>query len=363
MRLAGAIFVLAASGTAQATTQVAPLEAEVHLAGDPQRQGPTAWTWLRRYAIPRLSEDQRDPFRELSIHWTPSGVRMTAGTRTADHYAHGTIRWRGKSIVDFSCSSSGHETWRCAGGSEVPVRVRSLAESLGLGVGGVQTFDLATLIAHLAEVIPHDDSLRTLLLTSGAAECGDVQFAVSNRSRQLAVRGQSHGGLILPAIIVAAATMDSPNQIDEPLELTERDKWQVLAFAARHDTRLEAAAQLARLGDPAAIETLERLLWTEDATRASAMEGLIRAGATDSLQQVVAAAHSDLPATEGLARAALYNLGATTHPGDGMASGTGPALRGDIGSRHLLLLVLFANFLFVAWHYVKLERRSRAVAN
>ncbi len=354
------------------------IEVEVHLAADPERSGPPGWTWLREAALPRVVGNwgDRDSLAALSFHVDAHGKIELIEAGATEAYLEATVRIDSADWLAATCDVLGCETWRCAGGIELPPRLMSLAHLLGVQRPEAHVFDTPALVAHLAPAMAHDDGPWADLLTIGAVECGDTRFVIDWSSSESIAHGYGGGGLLLPAALAVIAELQNDDRgLDHARPFDEREHWRIQAFTARSGARFEAAAQLGRLGEAESIDVLERLLWTEDATRSSAMAGLIRAGSSASLSRIVHAADKKLRGTHGLAAVAVFNLwdDADESTREAIASAVlapeprtpapesvAPTAPDGTSNHATILALLFACFVVTLVRYVKLESRLRA---
>lgn len=182
-------------------------------------------------------------------------------------------------------SRDGLEDWLVPVAMPVPKRWLDLLRTLrALDLDQPRSLDLAVLVGHLAGPLV-DGEERAAMVQLGAL-CGDVTFASFRRGDQLRVRGRSDGGLLLPAVLLAALSGPAGGT-GAPLSLR--------AFAARDGDRNEATRQLLRADSPVALRTLRAMLHGDDELRCAAIDTLVRRAECDELPRIVAAALPSLP--------------------------------------------------------------------
>jgi hypothetical protein len=341
---------------------------EVRLAADPGRRGPAAWTSARAEAVPALAGEGLDPFGALCLRVREDGVTIEAGSAIDAAYLRGTVvlpgaRW------EVACDLAGVETWTPVGAVRAPDgRLGALLDALGLARGsGARTFEVGPLVAHLLAGVAHDGDSLALAALRAAADCDVLAVAATPAG---ALRASSGGGLLLPALLVVLADLrgrpPGAGGWNDTSPLGERTRWQLLAFTARDDARLEAALQLARLGEAADVAVLERLLWAERRTRWTALEGLLRARASGSLPEVARTRDRD-HVSRALAGFALGDLWAGAPPAVrartrtalGASAEPAAATGGLDGSRDVAFWLLLGSLVVLAAHWPTLERRAR----
>jgi len=273
---------------------------ELVLAPDPEGHGPPALVFARAQ-LHRFGIDPRQSGAGLVLTIDQRGVsaRLDTAPLPAAAYLTGTITTEAGGTVSFSCDAAGHETWRGAAAAftGAPLREVLACTDLGRPIGKSVWLDVPVLVGSLATAAETGSPVG-LLLTLGAAECGELIARADQDGDDLVVTGCSRGGLALPALLLVVARADAG-------DLGEEERWMALSFAARDSRRDEAALQLARFASPRTERCLLALLQSEDLTRGCALEALARRRACAALPAMVAtpafAAESDPVALAALA--------------------------------------------------------------
>ena len=328
---------LASCATAQSGTapiqREHPLELRLEFAEDRGRIGPSAWIWLRDQIGPDLDwwprgRDPWAPFEIVIDLGRENTLRLTERIPTtfesqSERHDRERVYMRarlaptgGAPILTATAYATGRETWAIADVDPTawPHRFRSLTAALALDRTGLVCFDVGVAAAQLAgnSIETRSHRLADLLLTRGAVACGSTCFVSELTADGIrVVRGLGNGGLTLPAMITALAELRGAGEtLFDERRVEEVERYRLLAFAARDPMRFEATAQLGRLGESAAVEVLEHLLWSEGTLRTGAIDGLIRSGASNALPDLVHAATTAgaEPYAEALADAAIANL-------------------------------------------------------
>jgi len=137
------------------------------------------------------------------------------------------------------------------------------------------------------------------LLRLGPALCGDATWIAFHRDEHMHILGRSDGGLMLPLTLLAMSITDGGGELSS---LSLR------AYAARDADQAEAARQLGRTDRELDTRTLRALLRAEDSVRLTAIEALVRHGASHELPAIVKAADADNPWATIAARDAVLRL-------------------------------------------------------
>lgn len=312
-----ALILCAAIAAQVATAQEARLA--VRFAADPEHRGPAGWTFVREHALPALSEELADPFDSLRVTIDEHAkVKVERDDRSDAPPDTSYLRFEliagGRIVATGTCDHVGRETWFVRGDLDrnvLPPPLRTLGDRFAYeATTGWLTLDLPAATGNLMAGSAEGD-LASAMLTIGTAECGTVAlFARRGDDGTWRVDGRSDAGLLLPAILVALADLQSGRlDADDARGLADDlDRWLLLAASAAREEQEEAARQLGRFRDPRAIATLERLLRADGPLREIAMHGLVRQGALRSLGAIVAAADPARPNSVALAALAIWTL-------------------------------------------------------
>lgn len=274
---------------------------DVAFAAAPHRGKLPALSWLCETWLPAQPTfprelDPRRPFR-IALDGETLAFAAAAPPPGDDVVAAGSCRVDGGPALLFACTSNGVEDWFVPAGFVLPDAWANDLRTLAADAIGVpRTLATAVVVGHLAGGLAEDDP-RAGLLQLGASLCGDVTWLAWRAEPGLRVRGRSDGGLALPAAL-ALLTGTGP----------DRDGLALRAYAARDPDRAEAARQLARRDDTAALGPLRALLHSDDATRLSTIDTLIRRRSAEDLPAIVAAADANEPWTTLAAADALRTL-------------------------------------------------------
>ena len=289
---------------------------EARLAADPSRTGPPAWTWARELAARTLGGID-DPFDALLVGIDADGdiaVGVDPDAVDGAPYLRFELRVGDRTPVAGECDRQGHARWQVREGvvlADLPGPVRAICSRFGYEARtGWLTLDLSTAVGNLMAAATDGDAISEAL-TIGASECGSVAvLARRGDDGSLAIEGNSEGGLLLPALLIALADRQSGRVAARtaPPLADDLERWLLVAASAVREEQEEAARQLGRFRDPRAVRALERLLRGEGLVRLIAMHGLVRQGATTSLGAIVAAADPRQPGTVSLAAQAVWSL-------------------------------------------------------
>lgn len=293
---------------AAAPTAGAP-RVDVAIAGGASRGTVPAWAWLCEQFLPALPAwpPGLDPTGPIAVTLTSAGLRIapTAVQLPADVVAAGSASFGAGPPLCWRCNLRGNEDWYVPDGFVLPDTWRTLLRAVAADALDVpHTVAVPVLAGHLAGALLDGDR-RATALRLGAAQCGELTWLAWANGRELRVRGRSDGGVMLPAVLLALATIDGSGT---PRALGLR------AFGARDGDRGEAARQLGRDDRPADLATLRCLLQADDALRLTAIDALVRQRAADELPRIVAAAAAEMPWATLAAGDALRALWADASP-------------------------------------------------
>ncbi len=263
---------------------------DVRLRADPESRGPPALVWARQQ-LNLWAPELADVRAGVRVRISASGVRASPDDEEipAGAYMVGRIATADGANLALHCDADGYETWR--GDRAAAERCAPVSDFLTstdvLRPGDNATWlDVAVLVG-LSGTGFETEAPTGLLLTLGAAECGELLLRATTQGDQLLVEGRSRGGLTWPALLLALARQPSNLAIDH------EQRWITLAYAARDSRRQEAGMQLARFASRASDRCLRALLRADDASRVRAIESLARRGAADALPAMLAAAQGD----------------------------------------------------------------------
>jgi hypothetical protein len=297
LRTAAALAAFACSAV-MALAQAAPTVHVAFRAGAADT-GPLAFQRLRAAWLPSQPAwpAELQPGAAFSLTLVDGALRIAPSTSELPEavVAMASLQFDDGPAAVGSCTADGTEDWFVPDGFTLPTpwqrRLRELQADL---LDQPRCVDAAVLAGHLAG--PLVDGAPRAQLAHLAALCGEVTFVAWRADGRLRVRGRSDGGLLLPALIVAALDRDGTATL--PLR----------AFAARDGDRAEAARQLLRLDGDQATRALRGLLHADDELRLAAIDAMVRRGATDELPRIVAAAAPGLPLATTAATDALRAL-------------------------------------------------------
>lgn len=255
-------------------------------AGAAERASLPGLVWLCETWLPAQPQWPTDlaPREPLVVEWSTTGLSIQRSKLDlpAGVAAAGTVTFSAGQSVLWRCDRDGLEDWFAPRTLLAPPSWRGQLAALAANVvGSPRTLDLPVLFGHLAGAFCEGDPRRELQI--GATACGEATWIAWTTPSHLRVRGRSGGGLALPAALLAAASEGTPTATSHALR----------AFAARDGDSSEATRQLLR--DDRSGEPLRALLHGDDAVRLSAIDALVRLGASDALPEIVAAAKPDLP--------------------------------------------------------------------
>lgn len=259
---------------------------DVRLAADPTQSGPPALVFARQQ-LPRfaLHAAALDVDTGLTLVVDAHGVHVAPDSASlpASVYLQGAITTADGTTVTLACDFDGHETWRGSAPafSAAPLRDFVACTDCWRPIGRTAWLDIAVLVGMLGTGVETESPLG-LMLTLGAAECGELIVRGSTDGDQWVLEGRSRGGLVLPALLTHLA------QRYDDGRRTEEQRWIALAFAARDSRREEAAIQLARFHSAASERCLLALLHAPDFARVRAIEALARRGASAALPKMAA---------------------------------------------------------------------------
>ncbi|MFO1054979.1 MAG: hypothetical protein U1F36_22385 [Planctomycetota bacterium] len=305
--------------TALCAAQALPCQSarlQIHLRADGEHRGPAAWVWARENLARSLSPQLADPLAALLVTIDESS-RITIVVDPApvtESYLRFVLTCTDGSRIEGECDGNGHERWSVPAGFDrdaLPPALLPLCTRFGYEARtGWLSLDLCTAVGDLMAGAAEGDPTSSAL-TLGAAECGTVAvLARSDAKGALSVEGQSDGGLLLPALLIALADRQSGRASrNAGTHLADDlDRWLLLAMSAEHEEQEEAARQLGRFQDPRAVHALERLLRGEGMVRLIAMHGLVRLHSVRSLGAIVAAADPKQEGSVSLAAGAVWSL-------------------------------------------------------
>lgn len=289
-----------ATADAQAPLLHAAIAASEHRGGVP------AVAWLCEEYLPGLPSwpedlDPRESFT-LSVStegWSASATEVplpedavaVGYAASSDAPDSPTVLWR--------CGRDGDSEWTVPADFQPPRAWTDLLRSLEADVLDTpRSLALPVLAGHLSGGLLEGDP-RAPLLRICPALCGDVTWMAREFDGKVEVRGRSSGGLMLPLVLLLAATAEAHAET-QPLQLR--------SFAARDGDRAEATRQLARDDRRLDQQTLRSLLFGDDELRLTAARALVRRGAADSLPQIIDAAAPDMPWATLAARDAVHHL-------------------------------------------------------
>lgn len=283
----------AGSASAQAAAASTPAEPpailRVAFAADAATTAPAAVAWLCEQYLPQRPEWPPSLPRGAAFAITLSAgvltVQATAVPLPNDTCAAASLQFGTGPAATGTLARDGLEDWLVPTTlSAPPDWLDGLRELRALDLDQPRSLDLAVLIGHLAGPLV-DGSERAAFVHLGAL-CGEVTFASFRRGDQLRVRGRSDGGLLLPALLLAA--------LSDPARTTKAPR-SLRAFAARDGDRNEATRQLLREAPPVALRTLRAMLHGDDELRLAAIDTLVRRAECEELPRIVAAALPSLP--------------------------------------------------------------------
>ncbi|MEZ6037002.1 MAG: hypothetical protein R3F29_05945 [Planctomycetota bacterium] len=301
-KLASALLGVALGGGAAPAQSPVRLDAVV--AAAPQRVGVPAIAWLCERFLPALADWPAglDPNGTFALTLDAEGVRVhaTEVAVPASEVARGALRFGDDGpLLTFACDQKGGEQWFAPTGLQLPASFGKLLRSLDADVFDQPRTVAAPVVAgHLAGGMLAEDP-RAVALQLGSALCGDVTWIAWQGADGLRVRGRSDGGLMLPAMLLATAAADGPDNASELL---------LRAFAGRDGDRAEAVRQLGRDDVEADTATLCAMLSAEDEVRLCAIDALVRRGATECLPEIVASANPERPWSQLAAADAVFEL-------------------------------------------------------
>lgn len=279
-------------------------------AAAPARAGVPAIAWLCERFLPTLANwpDDLDPTASFAVTLDASGIRVhaTAEPVPAGEVLRGALTFADPTqLLTFACDVHGGERWFVPTGLQLPAAQASLLRALDADViDQPRTVSAPITAGHLAGgLLPEDP--RAVALQLGSALCGDVTWIAWRSHDGLQVKGRSDGGLMLPAMLLAAAAADGPDAASALL---------LRAFGGRDGDRAEAVRQLGRDDVEADTATLCAMLSAEDEVRLCAIDALVRRGASDCLPEIVASADPRTPWSQLAAADAVLELWATATP-------------------------------------------------
>lgn len=375
--------ILGAAALALLASPRAQVRLDLRLAPDPAHRGPPGLVFARTQ-LARFGVGDIDPDAGVLLAVDSDGVvaHADAAPIATGVYLEGRIT-TARGTIAVQCDDSGRETWRggAAAFDAEPLRAFAASTDVARPLGKTAWLDVAVLVGVLGTGIETESPIG-LLLTLGAAECGELIVRASRADDELVYEGRSRGGLTLPALLTALARRHSASP------LPDEDRWIALAFAARDSRREEAALQLARFPSAASERCLLALLHGQDFVRTCALEALARRRAGGALPEMAATAafadrdpvalaalvtlwptcsadqrrrtRAELAANPALLDA-LDDAGAPHRPRGAGAVDTGPTRgAGSDWRRRAALLVLTLSALGLFWR-VRAERRARTI--
>lgn len=300
-----ALLLACATATAQEARVRAVFAASEH------RNAVPGIAWLCEDYLPGLPSwpAELDPLGAFSVTVTRHGVRAAAAdvappsgavaigaVATSEDPNAPALLWR--------CGRDGREEWMIPAAFTAPEAWQETLRSIEADVVGTpRSLALPVLAGHLSCGLAEGDP-RAPLLRIGPALCGDVTWITAPCDEGVSVRGCSGGGLMLPLVILMAASTDS---------VAAPDALQLRAFAGRDGDRVEALRQLARADRALDAPTLCAGLFGDDIDRMTAIRALTRRGAADELPRILDAAISAMPLATAAAIDAVDELwGRTT---------------------------------------------------
>src|SRR5262245_47594651 len=246
-RRAALVALLLAGGAA---AQQAGFTVEVAVAAAPQRTKLPALVWFAAdWLAANASWPQGlEPRAAFRLTLTDGAMRVAplATELPRDVVVAGSCTVGGGREALFRCDVDGREDWYVPTDFAPPPAWRLLLEALDAdALDRPRTLSTAAVVGHLGGALAIDDP-RAELLQLGASLCADVTWLAWSTPAGLRVRGQSEGGLLLPAALLLLADASGPHP--DPLA--------VRAYAARDGDRCEATRQLARAGGEASLAPL-----------------------------------------------------------------------------------------------------------
>ncbi|MGK0204059.1 MAG: hypothetical protein ACI9S9_003139 [Planctomycetota bacterium] len=265
--------------------------------------------WLCDEFLPTLPQwpEGLDPSKSFSLSLSAAGlqIRKTEVVVPAGAVAIGTCSFSAADPTPqilWRCETNGREQWFVPNDFELPPRWQQLLHAIEADlVGTSRTLAVAVITGHLAGGLLDNDP-RSALLRLGPALCGDATWQAQRLGDKLHVYGRSGGGLMLPMTFLALAIADGCGELSA---LSLR------AFAARDADKSEAARQLGRTDRELDTRTLRALLHAEDEVRLTAIEALVRHGASNELPAIIRAADAQHPWATIAARDAVTRLWST----------------------------------------------------
>ena len=292
-------FAVASPGSAEPQLHAA-------IAASEHRKNVPAIAWLCTEFLPTLPQWPAglDPSAAFSLSLSATGlqIRKTAVVVPTGAVAIGTCSFSKASDAPqlvWRCDTNGREQWFVPKDFELPVRWQQLLHAIEADlIGTSRTLAVPVLTGHLAGGLLDNDP-RSALLRLGPSLCGDATWHARREGEQLRVCGRSDGGLMLPVTYLALAIADGAGGLSA---LSLR------AFAARDADQAEAARQLGRTDRELDSRTLRALLHAEDEVRLTAIEALVRHGASNELPAIIRAADAQHPWATIAARDAVTRL-------------------------------------------------------
>lgn len=317
MRPHGRTLVIArALATALAAASAAPTQSpapspEVHAAfAAESASSPPALTYLRQHLLATRADwpADRAAAQPFTVHFVNGTLRTGDGLPLPKGIAFAGEGTFGDTTVQFACDEDGREDW-VVRGSSAPLELAMLLAALQLVPGAPpRSIDVPALVGNLTgATVDGDDAAQNLLLA--AVQCGELTLIVRPTADRWTVRGRSGGGLSVPALLAYGAL----RRVGAATPVQRGDGWRLRAFGGRDGDRAEAARQLQRDGAPG-IPALRALLHADEASRVSAIDGLLRLGAASELPRIVAAADAAMPLAVAIAAAAVRDLWPTAGP-------------------------------------------------
>lgn len=249
-----------------------------------------AIAWLCGTVLPLRSEwpDSLPPETSFVVSIDDDGISIAANevALPGDALIAGSVTFGNGLRALCACTADGAEDWYVARKAPFRAQYRRLLHALhALDLDRAHSIDLSVAVGHkLGATASGDLDRETIQL--GAALCGVVTWQAWHDEEYLRVRGRSDGGLLLPAVMLLLA---------DKLGNGTTDSLPLRAFVTRDGDREEAVRQMSRFGDRADRQALVAMLHGADELRLTAIDSLVRIGATDELPRIVGAASPTLP--------------------------------------------------------------------
>lgn len=275
------------------------------IASSAHRTQAPAIAWLCDEYLPSLPQWPAglDPNTSFSLSLSAAGlqIRATEVAVPAGAVAIGSCSFSASDQAPllFRCDENGRERWFVPSDLRLPTRWQQFLHAIEADlVDTSRTLAVAVIIGHLAGALVDEDP-RAELLRLGPSLCGDATWLAWHQGDYLHVCGRSDGGLMLPLTLLALAIADGGGELSS---LSLR------AYAARDADQDEAARQLGRTDRDLDARTLRALLHGNDGVRLTAIEALVRHGASQELPAIVRAASEQTPWATIAARDAVLRL-------------------------------------------------------